>query len=86
MKFIADIMVGKLARYLRMAGYDVIYLNDIEDAEVLRIAKKESRTILTRDVLMLQSTRGLGLFEKTLNRLGIVGVLGRQRLDGHLFA
>jgi len=54
MKFIADIMVGKLARYLRMAGYDVIYINDIEDDEVLSIAKKESRTILTRDVLMLQ--------------------------------
>jgi uncharacterized protein with PIN domain len=54
MKFIADIMVGKLARYLRMAGYDVIYINDIEDEEVLRIAKKEGRTILTRDVLMLQ--------------------------------
>ena len=54
MKFIADIMVGKLARYLRMAGYDVIYINDIEDEEILSIAKKESRTILTRDVLMLQ--------------------------------
>ena len=54
MKFIADIMVGRLARYLRMAGYDVIYINDIEDEEVIRIAKKEGRTILTRDSLMLQ--------------------------------
>ena len=54
MKFIADIMVGKLARYLRMAGYDVIYINDIEDEKVLEIAKKEGRTILTRDFLMLQ--------------------------------
>ncbi|MCK5567555.1 MAG: hypothetical protein KAI62_06555, partial [Actinomycetia bacterium] len=28
MRFIADIMVGKLARYLRIAGYDVAYFND----------------------------------------------------------
>ena len=54
MKFIADIMVGKLARYIRMAGYDVVYINDIEDDALLKIAKKESRIILTRDSLMLQ--------------------------------
>ena len=54
MKFIADIMLGKLARYLRMAGNDVIYLNNIKDDQILEIAKKEDRIILTRDRLMLQ--------------------------------
>jgi len=53
MKFIADIMVGKLARYLRMAGNDVLYSNDISDAEILEIAKCEGRIVLTRDSLML---------------------------------
>ena len=54
MKFIADIMLGKLARYLRMAGNDVLYINNIDDDEILRIAKSQDRIILTRDNLMLQ--------------------------------
>jgi len=53
MKFIADIMVGKLARYLRMAGNDVLYINNISDDEILKIAKSEGRIVLTRDSLML---------------------------------
>jgi uncharacterized protein with PIN domain len=54
MRFIADIMLGKLARYLRMAGNDVLYSNNICDDEILRIAKAQDRIILTRDSLMLQ--------------------------------
>jgi len=53
MKFIADIMVGKLARYLRMAGNDVLYINNISDDEILKIAKNQERIVLTRDSLML---------------------------------
>jgi uncharacterized protein len=53
MKFIADIMVGKLARYLRMAGYDVLYKNDVGDDEIIRVACKTNRIVLTRDSLML---------------------------------
>ena len=54
MKFIADIMVGKLARYLRMAGYDVAYFNDASDDFILKTAMKEDRIVLTRDTLMLE--------------------------------
>jgi len=54
MKFIADIMVGKLARYLRMAGYDVAYFNDAPDDMILKIAREEDRIVLTRDTLMLK--------------------------------
>ena len=54
MKFIADIMVGKLARYLRMAGHDVAYFNDASDDFILKTAMKEGRIVLTRDTLMLE--------------------------------
>jgi uncharacterized protein len=54
MKFIADIMVGRLARYLRMSGNDVLYSNSFDDEEILEIARKENRVILTRDTLMLE--------------------------------
>ena len=48
--FVADVMVGKLARWLRVLGFDVIYSNKLEDDEILRIAAAENRIILTRDV------------------------------------
>ena len=53
MKFIADIMVGKLAKYLRMAGLDVIYINTASDDEIIKIASDTDRMVLTRDSLML---------------------------------
>ena len=49
MKFIADVMVGKLARWLRILGFDAAYSNKFEDDEVLRIAERDNRIILTRD-------------------------------------
>lgn len=54
MRFIADIMVGKLARYLRIAGYDVAYFNDAGDDFILKTAMEEDRIVLTRDTLMLK--------------------------------
>jgi uncharacterized protein with PIN domain len=48
-KFIADVMVGKLARWLRILGFDVIYSNVFEDDDIVRIAEEEQRIILTRD-------------------------------------
>lgn len=53
-RFIADVMVGRLAKYLRMAGYDVVYMNDADDSQILDIARGEDRIVLTRDTLMLQ--------------------------------
>jgi len=53
-KFVADIMVGKLARYLRMCGFDVVYDNYFDDAKIVEIAMQQSRIILTRDALMLK--------------------------------
>ena len=57
-EFVADVMVGKLARWLRILGYDVLYSNRFEDDEILHIARSENRIVLTRDVELHQ--RGLG--------------------------
>jgi hypothetical protein len=48
-RFIADVMVGKLVRWLRVLGFDVAYSNRFEDDEIIRIAEAENRVILTRD-------------------------------------
>ncbi|MFB6164442.1 MAG: Mut7-C RNAse domain-containing protein [Haloarculaceae archaeon] len=47
-----DAMLGKLARYLRLCGYDAAYVldRDVEaDDRVLATARAEGRTLLTRD-------------------------------------
>lgn len=49
MKFIADGMCGGLARWLRLTGYDTLYFNIKRKIELVRIAEKEKRTILTKD-------------------------------------
>ena len=52
-RFIVDANVGKLARWLRMLGYDTLYFNDIDDGELVKIGLKEKRTIITRDTQIM---------------------------------
>jgi uncharacterized protein with PIN domain len=47
--FIADSMLGKLAKWLRLAGVDVEYDKNIADDVLIRRALSEGRVILTRD-------------------------------------
>ena len=53
-RFIADEMVGKLARWLRTLGFDTLYFRSIEDRDLIDMALKEKRTILTRDTHLIE--------------------------------
>jgi len=53
-RFIADSMLGKLAKWLRILGFDVAYERFIEDQDLVRRAKLEQRYILTRDRRLAQ--------------------------------
>lgn len=48
-QFIADHMLGSLARWLRMMGYDTVYDKSMDDAAIAESARAGSRFILTRD-------------------------------------
>lgn len=61
MKFVADGMLGKLTRWLRMLGQDVKYSVKLDDAELLRMAKKEKRALLTRDLALYQQAVAKGI-------------------------
>ena len=52
--FIADVNVGRLARRLRMLGYDTLFINGAEDDELIRIALREGRILLTRDTGIME--------------------------------
>jgi uncharacterized protein with PIN domain len=54
-KFILDVHLGKLARYLRLLGVDTLYTNHYSDEEIIHIAKEKERIILTRDVDLLKN-------------------------------
>jgi len=60
-KFLADGMLGKLTRWLRMLGQDVEYSTTLTDDELLAAAKAESRVLLTRDFELYQRAIGRGL-------------------------
>jgi uncharacterized protein len=48
--FIADVHLGQLAAYLRLAGFDTKYRNDYPDDEIVAISASEDRVLLIRDV------------------------------------
>ncbi len=50
MQFLADGMLGRLAKWLRILGYDTAYLAHAHDHELMRRARAEGRILLTRDV------------------------------------
>jgi uncharacterized protein with PIN domain len=52
-RFVLDVHLGKLARYLRMMGFDTVWDNTYDDSEIVRISTAEKRTILTRDKKLL---------------------------------
>jgi uncharacterized protein with PIN domain len=63
-KFFADSMLGRLALWMRVMGYDVAYEKAIEDHTLIKRALDEGRIILTRDTLLIPRrwVRGNSLF------------------------
>jgi uncharacterized protein with PIN domain len=61
MKFIADSMLGRLSRWLRLLGYDTLYFPHIENRSLLKIARESKRILLTRDTHLVK-VRGIENF------------------------
>ena len=61
MKFIVDGMLGGLARWLRILGHNVKYSNSLDDVQLLAIARKERRILLTRDFELYQHSTVKGV-------------------------
>jgi len=56
-RFIADTMLGRLARWLRFLGYDTAYPEVMDDALLLENAVDQGRVLLTRDKLLAERAR-----------------------------
>jgi uncharacterized protein with PIN domain len=53
-RFIVDINVGKLARWLRIIGYDTLLFNELDDGRMVKMALADGRIILTRDTQFIK--------------------------------
>lgn len=65
-RFVVDVNVGRLAKWLRIMGYDALFPLENEDNELVRIALREGRIIVTKDS---------GLSERRLVTTGRLGLL-----------
>lgn len=59
MKFIVDCMLGRLAKWMKILGFDVLFFSKIEDDELLALAREEGRILLTRDTGLIEKSRPL---------------------------
>jgi hypothetical protein len=76
-------MLGRLAKWLRIIGYDTVYFQEISDREFVSIALKENRFILTRDTLLVKrrNVKDFLLVEGDHFRDQLYFVVKRLKLD-----
>jgi uncharacterized protein with PIN domain len=53
-RFLADSMLGTLAKWLRILGYDTTYDAQLGDNQLVRLARAQGRILLTRDTGLLK--------------------------------
>lgn len=56
-RFIADAMLARLARWLRVLDFDTLFDPQVHDHELVRMSNAEDRTLLTRDRHLLRELR-----------------------------
>ena len=63
MQFVVDAMLGRLAKWLRLLGYDTLSASElpVSDDDLLRIAHEEGRVLVTRDKELFQRAKGMGI-------------------------
>ena len=67
-KFVLDVHLGRLARYLRALGFDTLYRNDYSDTDIVDISNHQKRIILTRDKgLLMRNTVQRGYWIRNIS-------------------
>ena len=77
MRFMADGMLGRLSRWLRIMGYDVEYLKDVADEDLVSRAREEGRALLTRDRDLYAMAKRSGAEAILLEEKDLFGQLAR---------
>lgn len=82
-KFILDVHLGKLAKSMRLMGFDTFYENNLGDKQIIETSLEDHRTILTRDLGILKHSKvSHGYFVRnTHHKKQIVEIIKRFSLD-----
>jgi hypothetical protein len=85
-RFVLDVHLGRLAKLLRMLGFDAQYANDLDDGNLSRISASQARILLTRDrELLKRSAVTHGYYVRSTQALEqLREVIGRFDLAGRL--
>jgi uncharacterized protein with PIN domain len=89
LKFILDVHLGKLAKYLRLLGFDIYIDKAFNDNDIVKLSKSERRVILTRDKGLLKNkivTHGYWIrSQKPVEQLNEVIIRFDLRKSIHLY-
>jgi uncharacterized protein with PIN domain len=86
LRFVLDVHLGRLAAYLRMAGFDAAYRNRAADDELAAVVERDRRVLLTRDrYLLMRSNVDRGYWVRSTEpKQQFVEVLKRFQLAGSM--
>ena len=85
-KFVLDVHLGKLTRYLRLAGFDCLYDKSFDDDEIIALSLAQKRTILTRDKGILKNgkvTHGMFVWS-VIPKKQFIEVISRLQLENFI--
>ena len=77
-QFIADCHLGKLAKYLRLMGFDTLYFKTIDDNDLIELANSRKRIILTRDKALHKRENAPSFYLDSINNLEQLQALQEQ--------
>jgi len=85
-RFVLDTHLGKLARHLRLAGFDSLWENDFGDEEIVALSVVQKRVILTRDkgILMRRAVERGHFVRETESEKQLSEVVRVFQLEGSL--
>lgn len=83
-RFIADEHLGRLAKYLRLCGFDTIFADSLADRKIIEIAVREHRILLSRDKELMSNKnvpRGVRILsERPLEQLSeVISIYGLRK-------
>lgn len=79
-RFIVNSMLGHVARWLRLLGYDTLYFKRIEDWKLVKLASEEDRVLITRDAALYRRARKEGVRALLIEDTDIQSVLAALSL------
>lgn len=68
-------MLGRLARWLRLLGYDTLYDQTLDDERLIEIAKRENRILVTRDGKLFKRASKEGIPSLLIKSTDLTGSL-----------